>query len=101
MNRFKKGLILGVIRPEETEEIITPLTQRLFNGMTSEERLSYLEDMIPKFVKLAFLGLKGQEKADASKQLMDKLIAQVTEVNTIEVKWLETPADQRAEINCC
>ena len=101
MNNFKKNIILGFIPNEEVNEILEPLTEWLFANMTSKERLTYLESMIPKYVELAFRGVKGQEKADTSKQLLDTLINQVTEVHTIEVKWLETPADQRAEINCC
>lgn len=101
MNNFKKNVILGIIPNEEASEILEPLMERLFGNMTSEERLNYLENLIPKYVEMGFRGLKGQEKADASKKLHEKLVNKIEEVHKIEVKWLSTPADQRAEINCC
>lgn len=101
MNNFKKNVILGIIPNDEASEILEPLMERMFGNMSSLERLAYLENLIPKYVEMGFRGLKGQEKADASKKLHDKLVSQIDEVNKIEVKWLSTPADQRAEINCC
>lgn len=101
MNNLKKNIILGIIPNEEASVILEPLMERLLGAMTSEERLLYLENLIPKYVEMGFRGLKNQEKADASKKLHDKLVNQIDEVHKIEVKWLSTPVDQRAEINCC
>lgn len=101
MNNFKKNIILGLLKPEETSELIDTIIDRMFAFMTKEERMEYIEEMVPKYVDMAFVNLKPEDKKEESEKIQKKFCSRIDDINRIAVKWLDIPEDQRAEINCC
>jgi len=90
-----------LLKPEETPELIDTIINDMFAFMPKEQRIEFIEKMVPKYADMAFARLKPEDKKLETQKLQKKFCNTIDDINQIAVKWLDTPADQRAEINCC
>ncbi|RZD15691.1 MAG: hypothetical protein EVJ46_09195 [Candidatus Acididesulfobacter guangdongensis] len=75
MSKVMEKMMSAMVKPEDMPQMMNAMMDKMFQGMTPEDRSAFVSNMMPKCLNMTFSELDADAKAKLAKEMMEKMMS--------------------------
>ncbi len=75
MKEMMEKVMARMVKPEDMPGMMNAMMDRMFSGMTTDDRIRIVTTMMPKFLGMIMAEMTPEERQKLASEMMDRLVA--------------------------
>ncbi len=75
MSKVMEKMMSAMVKPEDMPQMMNAMMDKMFQGMTPEDRSAFVSTMMPKCLNMTFAELDADAKVKLAKEMMEKMMS--------------------------
>jgi hypothetical protein len=75
MKEMMEKMMTRMAKPEDMPGMMNVMMDRMFSGMTADDRMRFVTTMMPKCLGMIMTGMTPEERQKLAREMVDRLVA--------------------------